>query len=936
MSAAASRKETAIASLSSSVPQIFNDAQKPNANHRKHAIALRKIQEQCALLSPIVAGEPHQVDLDGEDAFNKAVIRNINKILQIRKGEPNADRITRFISTFLQYTQQIDTKSVNGDEEEDEETDEHETISARFIENMLKHLLRGLPAKTKAVRLRCCQIIALSINSLGEIDEELYQQLRAALFERIRDKEASIRIQAATALARLQSADDEVDEEDGKTITKKLLWLLQHDPSAEVRRVVLFNLDVTDETMPFIIERSRDIDAVNRRVVFLKPMVEIGDFRDLSATQRHDLLKSGLKDRDPLVRRAVSKMVANEWIRHAGNNLLEFLERMDVVSDASVAEDMLYAFLDTRADIVKSIKLDDQFWENLSTESALMAKVLIKFLKNSQNDEKLDEVLPTVTRLAFIIQHYNEIWQQAPKETEADYEYIMNQLLDIAKYLDYGDEVGRRKMFVLLREILMAPDMPDDHMVSAVELFKLITLDERDFVRTIIEIISDIQELTTMDEDMAMEGPAKRLKLSEITSIKTENGEVDPTLLQKMLLQLKCLSICKYMLERTEESLQDNSTLYGVLNELIVPSVQSKEAVLREEGLHCLGLCCTLDKTLGHHNILLFAHCINNGHEQLQQKALMILFDLMMTYGVSTVESKLEGLDELRKILEYCVDHDSPAIQSTAVEGLSKLMLTRLFRDEETLKMMVLLYFFPTAYDNEKIQQCLSYFFPAYCYSSSENQQLLAKIAVPALLNLCDTYTDLEKDEKMASPSRISDMIADWTDPRKIEVSRIVTTEERQVDTGIQADVAYDILKAIYHHTGLVRKTMVHMLLKVYIAEADQTRLEKLKSMVDLIIEEKPIKEAAVRNSFNRFVKTLEKCYESVEKEEEEDQTRATDNEDAKATDNEDDAATKATMTDNEDDTGTKATDDERRGSSVEADASMKESDTEDVRSITE
>ena len=71
-----------------------------------------------------------------------------------------------------------------------------------------------------------------------------------------------------------------------------------------------------------------------------------------------------------------------------------------------------------------------------------------------QDDEKLDGVLPTATRLAFIIQNYNNIWQQAPKETEADYEFIMSQLLDIAKYLDYADEVGRRKMFVLLRMLL--------------------------------------------------------------------------------------------------------------------------------------------------------------------------------------------------------------------------------------------------------------------------------------------------------------------------------------------------------------------------------------------------------------------------------------------------------------------------------------------------
>lgn len=57
-----------------------------------------------------------------------------------------------------------------------------------------------------------------------------------------------------------------------------------------------------------------------------------------------------------------------------------------------------------------------------------------------------------MTRHAFFIQHYNELWQQAPKETEGDYEFIVAQLLDIAKCLDYADEVGRRKMFVLLRK----------------------------------------------------------------------------------------------------------------------------------------------------------------------------------------------------------------------------------------------------------------------------------------------------------------------------------------------------------------------------------------------------------------------------------------------------------------------------------------------------
>lgn len=62
--------------------------------------------------------------------------------------------------------------------------------------------------------------------------EDLYQALRTALFERIMDKEASVRIQAATALCRLQSADSDVDPTDGKTIIQKLMWSLEYDPSA--------------------------------------------------------------------------------------------------------------------------------------------------------------------------------------------------------------------------------------------------------------------------------------------------------------------------------------------------------------------------------------------------------------------------------------------------------------------------------------------------------------------------------------------------------------------------------------------------------------------------------------------------------------------------------------------------------------------------------
>lgn len=57
-----------------------------------------------------------------------------------------------------------------GDEEGQEEEEPKETVSSHFAEYLLRHLLLGLTAKNKSVRLRCCQIIALSINTLGEIE----------------------------------------------------------------------------------------------------------------------------------------------------------------------------------------------------------------------------------------------------------------------------------------------------------------------------------------------------------------------------------------------------------------------------------------------------------------------------------------------------------------------------------------------------------------------------------------------------------------------------------------------------------------------------------------------------------------------------------------------------------------------------------------------
>ena len=82
---------------------------------------------------------------------------------------------------------------------------------------------------------------------------------------------------------------------------------------------------------------------------------------------------------------------------------------------------------------------------------------------------RLENALPVVTALAFRIQAaYNELLQElqdeeeelvlrgsVPEEREEarmEREFIIGEILRLAVNLDYADEIGRRKMFQLVRK----------------------------------------------------------------------------------------------------------------------------------------------------------------------------------------------------------------------------------------------------------------------------------------------------------------------------------------------------------------------------------------------------------------------------------------------------------------------------------------------------
>lgn len=76
-----------------------------------------------------------------------------------------------------------------------------------------------------------------------------------------------------------------------------------------------------------------------------------------------------------------------------------------------------------------------------------------------QDEARLEVCLPVVTALAFQLQdQYNRLTTlvDQPADDEARQElaaniYIVKEMLQIAMLADYGDEIGRRKMFSLIR-----------------------------------------------------------------------------------------------------------------------------------------------------------------------------------------------------------------------------------------------------------------------------------------------------------------------------------------------------------------------------------------------------------------------------------------------------------------------------------------------------
>ncbi|KAL2369986.1 condensin complex subunit 3, variant [Blastomyces gilchristii SLH14081] len=839
--------------LRKSIVEIFSDAQRSATGHRKLVVRLRKIQEGCCGLrrekTKGKGSKQHEESIndgftadDGvaEKEFNIEVSRCMLRILGVKKTEGAADRVIKFLGTFLRLASERDFEVfLQGDPDETQSLPE--TPTSRLIFSIVSTMIPLLAAKERIIRYRTTQIVTHIVNSLDSVDDELYHLIRQGLVKRIRDKEPSVRVQAVMGLGRLAGNEDEDDESsknDGAAaLLDRLLDVLQNDTSAEVRRTLLLNLPLTPTTLPYLLERARDLDAPTRRALYSRLLPQLGDFRHLSLSMREKLLRWGIRDRDDNVKKAAGRLFYERWIEDCAGRpeaeedgqqptdktappsmpaLMELLERIDVVNsgiEGGIAHEAMRIFWEGRPDYREAVDFNEQFWESLTPETVFMARSFNQFCKeegDGKYHDLVDEKIPEVTALAYYLHKYTASLldrlngpaedERAEEET-VECEFVVEQLLHICLTLDYSDEVGRRKMFALLRETLAVPNLPEEVTKLVVEALRAVcgpdAAGESEFCGVVLEAVAEVHD-TIVSEDsfvsakseQSEESRKSKRNRSETPGDEDEEDEDDSEevpfnkeeakakLLREIMVNMKCLYIAQCMLQNVEGNLQDNMHLVTMLNNLVVPAVRSHEAPIRERGLQCLGLCCLLDKTLAEENMSLFIHCYTKGHEALQETAIRILADILTTHTsiLLPVQSPNESNSVipppfqkplLRVFAKSLKTSSPPIVQTAAVTALAKLLLTGTLSPsgpnvplsikelnensiDALLQALVLSFFHPRTRDNLALRQALTYFLPVYCHSRAANAQHMRKIAVPvvhSVLTAADDFYALEADE---------------------------------------------------------------------------------------------------------------------------------------------------------------------------------------------
>ncbi|AOA62294.1 Condensin complex subunit [Komagataella phaffii CBS 7435] len=836
------QKISEVEDISYAIQQVFQSSQTSIATHRKQIVILKHIQVRA-----------HELNL--ESWFNVTFCKLVNKVLVVKRTESVADRVIKLIAGFVLSVSDVLKESQTEDENANKEL---EVVFEEFIDHLVRHLMKGIDAKDKNVRYRVCQLLGLLMRSLNSIDEDLFELISDCMYQKLFDKEPTVRLQAVHAVACFQADENDSGEnsEEGhlNTATERLVFVIQNDSNSEVRRAALLNLEKTPETFLYLLERARDVNPVNRRLVYSRIMKEIGDFRILEYSVREALLTYGLHDRDDSVQKACVQMLSYQWLDTLNGDILELIERLHV-TESEIAEHAIKVVLTTRPEYITKMKMNIQVLESLTAESAFLFKVYFTYINEQNMIDKLEELPESLTFSRVLSKYFStrlkimERFNANTTEEQAivdlkEMNFVIDKLLEVSTDYDFSDEIGRRSLLQLLRSTLSSHNLQESSIKLVMRTLSKLSVNERDFCQMVAEIIDDLTSTDTHQKTVAQNennqehskdasGDSFVSAVSDIededidpetTATKTKERETHTVASEVMLYALQ---IAQGTLMVTHSNLNENISLMSLIDSLIHPAIKQSENVIRNLGLSCLGLCCLLDKQLAIDSLFLFGLCVTQGVDSIKLTGLKAIFDILSTHGISILDTEggIDSLSIAKLFYKSLKDFKRPELQAISGEGLFKLFLADIITDDDLFETILLTYFNPSINENETLKQCISFGIPVYAYSSAVHQQRISRVVADTLKRTMKLYDELEDKSKAISLNTILQQLIHWTDPRNV----VGISEEEISTSGTHAEFASQLVQAMESMTESKTfvKSCVLALPKLHLTDTKEVALLK-------------------------------------------------------------------------------------------------------------
>ena len=456
--------------------------------------------------------------------------------------------------------------------------------------------------------------------------------------------------------------------------------MLSNDSSPDVRKNVMAQLAPTKRSVPAILTVTRDKAATVRKEAYryIKQKVDVAA---LSVADRLKLLQEGLKDRAPDVRKECVAMLCESWFDGKADSKLEaaltLLGQLDVVTSAETCTAAMIEVIK----FVRDWPLGTADFAELDCDSAFFWRTLTAYYSNAGAHDALEAITPPITAFSRKISAWGETCADASdSDAQIQAVFVAEQMLIMARYLDYADEVGRQNMTVAIKQLLLIPGLADSIVKSAVELLAVVCDQEDDRLQLIVEVIADVREPIQQRETAESKAEARarvvekskvmlkinenRIQLDALIKSQdyAEAGEVKKEIealeAQKAALEVPaaavvetravkndpvtvctCLRIVQNLLLITKCSMR-RPALAGLVKNLIIPSVKNPDPEIRCAALGCLGMSFILQEepSLAKSHLPTLLVILNLDQDIIKQTILKILFDVILAYGVRPFE----------------------------------------------------------------------------------------------------------------------------------------------------------------------------------------------------------------------------------------------------------------------------------------------------------